>query len=418
MMRVAILNTFDVKGGAAIAAFRLNKGLQAIGVDSKMLVQQKTCDDHTVSAPPPIWRKGLALVRPFLDNLPLLLYPRRERIIFSPAFLPDRVSARVSDYNPDIIHLHWVASGFLRIETLRRFKKPIIWTLHDSWAFTGGCHLPFDCKRYEDFCGRCPILGSGGERDISQWVLRRKQKAWKGVDIMVVTPSRWLASCAKRSLLFRDRHIEVIPNGLDTERFKPMDRKILRDFLSLPMDRRLITFGALWFRNDRVKGFHLLQQVLKKLSVDGWSERAELLVFGSSEPETPTDFGMRVRYMGELNNEISLAMIYAASDVFVLPSLQENLPNTVMESLACGTPVVAFNVGGIPDMVEHRKNGYLARPFDTDDLASGIVWVLDEMERARKLGMAAREKAVREYSLEVQARRYVRLYDEMLKNKG
>jgi glycosyltransferase involved in cell wall biosynthesis len=414
-MRSVILNTYDKSGGAARAAFRLHKGLQGIGVDSRMLVQFKSGDDPSVIGPASKWARGFSLLRPTLDSLQLYLYRRRGPFIFSPAILPDSLPAKVAGLDPDLIHLHWVAGGFLRLETLRRFNRPLMWTLHDSWAFTGGCHLPFDCKRYRQSCGRCPELGSTKDRDLSRKVWERKKKAWQGLNLTVVTPSRWLAECARSSSLFRNFRVEVIPNGLNVERFKLMDKRIVRNFLSLPQDKKLVLFGAMNSTDDRNKGFRLLVQALRKVGQNGWSDEAELMVFGSSEPANPPHFGLKAHYMGRLHDDISLAMLYAAADVFVLPSIQENLPNTIMEALACGTPIVSFDVGGIPEMVEHQKNGYLAMAFDADELARGIGWVLEDPDRSIGLGKAAREKAVKEYALEVQSKRYLALYEEILK---
>ncbi|MDO8445567.1 MAG: glycosyltransferase family 4 protein [Deltaproteobacteria bacterium] len=416
-MKALLLNTFDSGGGAAIAAYRLHKGLQAIDVDSRMLVQLKTGDDRSVSGPPPIWRKGLAMSRPFIDNIPLVLYPERKKIIFSPATIPDRVFVRVREYDPDIVHLHWIAAGFMKVESLKRLKKPIIWTLHDSWAFTGGCHIPFECTRYRQMCGACPTLASTKENDLSRKIWRRKQRAWKGLNLTVVAPSRWLAECARSSSLFRDTRVKVIPNGLDIQIFKPIDKSTARNILSLPQDKKLILFGAMDSTSDRNKGFHFLLPVLRMLSEKGWRDRAELVVFGSREPENTPDLGIKARYMGKLNDEISLAILYSAADLFVLPSIQENLPNTVMEALACGTPCIAFNQGGLPDMIEHGKNGYLAKPYETNELARGIEWVLEDDERWRGLSQRARKKVEDEFAIEKVAKRYEDLYKEIISGR-
>lgn len=414
-MKTVILNTFDTRGGAARAANRLHKGLQSIGVDSTMLVQSKYGDEPTVIGPLPMLPTGIALMRPLLDSIPLKCYPNRTPFIFSPAILPERLAAKVAALNPEIIHLHWVALGFLKIETLRRFEKPIVWTLHDSWAFTGGCHIPFECMRYRQMCGACPALGSTKENDLSRKIWKRKAKAWKGLNLTVVTPSRWLAECARSSSLFHDVRVEVIPNGLDIQRYKPVDRHVARELLLLPKDKKLILFGAVSSTSDRNKGFHLLLPALKNMADNSWENRAELVVFGATKPVNGPDFGLSTHYLGHFNDKISMNLLYAAVDVFVAPSIQENLPNTVMEALACGTPCVAFNIGGMPDMIEHKKNGYLARPFETDDLARGIEWVLNDDERRKILSLRAREKVEKEFELTLVARWYRKLYEDILR---
>ena len=412
-----ILNAADDGGGAARAANRLHKGLQRIGIDSKMLVQIKNGDDPTVAGPVTRIGKGFGKIRPYLDCSLLQLYPNRKRIIFSPSILPGRVPSKLSALNPDVIHLHWITGGFLRVEDLRRFRKPLFWTLHDSWAFTGGCHIPLDCTRYTQACGRCPTLGSSREHDLSRSVWRRKRNSWQGLDLTVVTPSRWLAECARSSSLFRTIRIEVIPNGLDVTRFRPVDKELARELLSLPTDKKLILFGAEKSTTDTTKGFHLLVPALRRLAGTNVRE-AELVVFGSADPVPSPDFGMKAHYLGRLHDDVSLALLYSAADVFVSPSISENLPNTAMEAMACGTPCVAFNVGGMPDLIEHERTGHLARPFDPDELANGIAWVLENKERWKTLSRRSREKVEREYAIEKVAARYADLYREILIDGG
>lgn len=416
-MKTLHLNTNDISGGAARAAFRLHKGLQDIGVDSRMLVQFKLGDDVSVICPDSKWTKGIALLRPTLDALPLKLYSGWNGTGFSLAYLPEGVASKCATINPDIVHLHWVADGFLRIDTLRKFRKSVVWTLHDMWAFTGGCHYDESCGRYKKSCGACPQLKSEKQNDLSRWVWKRKKKAWQGLDMTIVTPSRWLAECARSSFLFRNHRVEVIPNGLDIKCYKPLNKKLVRDVLGLPQDKKLILFGAMVVFSEPRKGFQFLEPALQNLAQNGWSDRAELIVFGASEPVNSPDFELKAHYLGRLYDDISLAMLYAAADVFVLPSIQDNLPNTIMESFACGTPVVAFDATGVKDIVDHKINGYLAKAKDLNDFADGIQWVLADPERCVRLGKKAREKAAKEYALEVQAQRYRDLYEEILEKK-
>lgn len=413
-MKVLLLNTFDEAGGAARAVSRLNGGLRGMGIDSRMLVQFKSGDEKGVMGARTPVERMLWDFRPHLDALPVRFYRNNPVSKFSPAWLPDSLVPRVEAINADIIHLHWLAAGFLRLETLQRFKKPLVWTLHDSWAFTGGCHVPFDCVRYRQRCGACPVLGSSSELDLSRRVWRRKKKAWRDLKLTVVTPSRWLADCARSSSIFHDVRVEVIPNGLDLTIFKPVEKRLARELLSLPLNRKLILFGGMSSTSDRNKGFHLLLPALQKMSAEGWKEMAELVVFGSSEPDCAPPFGMKANYLGRLHDNSTLALLYAAADVFVAPSMQENLPNTVMESMACGTPCVAFEQGGVPDLIEHERSGYLARPFEADDLARGIALVLEDEGRRTAWSTEARRKVEREYSLEEVAGRYADLYREIL----
>jgi glycosyltransferase involved in cell wall biosynthesis len=282
------------------------------------------------------------------------------------------------------------------------------------WAFTGGCHYAQECDRYLSNCGQCPQLQSRHHRDLSHWIWQRKAKAWKNTNLTIVTPSVWLGQCAKASALFQNHRVEVIPNGLDTTRYQPIDRTIVRKILGLPLDKQLILSGSLQSTSDQRKGFHLLQPALQSLSQAGWGDRAEVVIMGASKPATPVDIGFKVHYLGTLGDDISLAMLYAAADVFAAPSVQDNLPNTVMEAISCGTPCVAFNIGGMPDMIEHQQNGYLARPYEIHDFAQGLAWVLAEPSRHQHLCARSREKAEQEFSLHHQANRYTSLFTDLL----
>ena len=379
-----------------------------------MLVQCKKSDDPTIIGPKTKIGKGLALLRPELDSLPLIVYRNRTSPIFSPQWVPESHRSSIDHLNPEIINLHWVCEGFLKIETIAKLKRPVVWTLHDLWAFTGGCHYPSECNRYIETCGCCPHLQSRKERDLSHRVWKRKGKTYRGIDLTVVTPSRWLAGCAKSSSLFGEFRTEVIPNGLDINRFSPVDKLQARDLLNLPPDKHLILFGAIHATGDTRKGFQYLAPALQKLKESGWQDKMEIVIFGSSSHETKDHPAFKTHFLGTLHDDISLSLAYAAADAFIAPSIQENLSNTVMESIACGTPCIAFNIGGMPDMIENRKNGYLAIPFDVEDLARGISWVIEDPERTFALGHRAREKAEQEFNLTLHAHRYITLFEDLL----
>ena len=413
-MKPLLLSTFDILGGASRAAYRLHRGLRGIGVDSKMLAQIKLGDDADVIGPGSVLKKGLSFTRYAIGDFPSQLYNKKKGIRFSPAWLPVSLIRDCLAVNPDLVHLHWVLGGMIRIEALRKLNKPIVWTLHDMWAFTGGCHYDEGCGRYKASCGSCPILRSQRERDLSRWIWKRKQRAWKDLDLTLVTPSRWMGDRVRESSLFKDQTVAVIPNGLDTECFKPTQRKAARDILRLPQNRLLILFGAMLPTGEERKGFRHLQSALMKMKDSDIGKKAELVVLGMSEPAVAPDLGLKTHYVGQLHDETTIALVYAAADVFVLPSEQDNLPNTVMEALACGTPVVSFDVGGVPEMIDHQVNGYLAKALDEGSLAAGIQWVLEDPDRYERLSGSAREKAVREYALSIQARRFLDLYGQLI----
>jgi len=413
-MRPLLLSTFDRIGGAARAAYRLHRGLRGIGVDSRLLVQRRVTDDPTVHGPEGRLAKFATLARPFLDSFPLRRYSGRSDGLFSPAVLPDGIARRVAAMRGSLVHLHWVAGGFLRPESLAKLGLPIVWTLHDSWAFTGGCHVPGECVRYRDTCGACPALGSRRARDLSSRLLERKRRAWARASLTLVTPSRWLADAARSSSAFRGARVEVIPNGLDLARFRPFDRSAARDFLGLPRDRSILLFGGVGSLADRNKGFPLLVEALERIHSGAPARALELVVVGLSEPERPPALSVPVRFVGPLGDEESMALYQAAADALVLPSRQENHPSMVIEAMACGTPTVAFRAAGLPDLVEHERTGYLAEPFESDDLARGIAWILEDEARRRRIGEEARRRAERDHDLKTVARRYAALYEGLV----
>jgi glycosyltransferase involved in cell wall biosynthesis len=412
-MKVCLLGYSDGGGGGYRAAYRLHRGLLQLETDSTMIVGIKTTNDFTVLSPKSKVVKEWVKLTPSLDPLPKLLYSQRDHTFYSIQWLPDKVVSRVNHISPDIINLHWVNAGYLQIESLAKFNQPIVWTLHDMWAFTGGCHYSGSCDRYSQSCGSCPQLGSHQKWDLSHWVWKRKAKAWKNLNLTLVTPSQWLADCAKNSSLFQNSRIEVIPNSLDVNQYKPIDRNIARELLNLPHIKYLLLIGAGDVHSDRRKGFHLLLAALKKLSNNQLQNQIELVVFGTSEPMDPPDLGFKTHYLGKVNDDLSLSLVYSAANIFIAPSLEDNLPNTVMEALACGIPSVAFNIGGMSDMIEHKRNGYLAEPYAIEDLANGIAWVLEDKERYSELSFRARQKVEQEFSLEIQAQHYLSLYEEL-----
>ncbi|WP_375472625.1 glycosyltransferase family 4 protein [uncultured Nostoc sp.] len=413
-MKILHISTHDISGGAARAAYRLHTGLQDIGLQSQMLVQEKYSNDKMVIAPKIRLFQGIAKAKLTVESLPLKLYRQKKNTPFFTQWLPDRVIPKVAQINPDIINLHWISGGFMQIETFAKLKRPLVWTLHDMWGFTGGCHVTGECDRYKVFCGACPQLNSGNEWDLSRWVWQRKVKAWKNLNLTLVSPSSWLAECAHSSSLFQNLRIEVIPHGLDTQKYRPINQHFAREALNLPQDKKLILFGAIEATSDRNKGFHLLQPALQELSKSGWKDDLEVVIFGASQPENPPDLGFKSHYLGHLHDAISLTTVYSAADVMLVPSLQESFGQTASESFACGTPVVAFNSTGLKDIVDHQQNGYLAKPYEIEDFGKGITWVLENEQRLQKLSFYARDKAEQEFTLELQARRYSALFQEIL----
>jgi glycosyltransferase involved in cell wall biosynthesis len=290
----------------------------------------------------------------------------------------------------------------------------MVWTLHDMWPFTGGCHYDDGCGQFKDRCGKCPKLTSDREYDLSRWVWARKNKHWNAVPLTIVSPSNWLADSAKRSSLFKNKTITVIPNGVDTTIYKPIEKRSARRILGLPETGRFILFGAMNSTSDFRKGFHLLLPALRALADADLSMNTELLVFGGTIADNAIDCGFPVRSLGFFQDDVSLALLYSAADVFVAPSLQENLANTVMEAMACGTPCVAFRVGGMPDMIDHMGTGYLCEPHSVEDLTYGIRWVLEGEERMHHLSGCSRDRAASKFNLESISLQYKSVYNALL----
>lgn len=265
-MRILHLNTSDSSGGAAKSALRLHRALRKSGVDSRMLVQERLIDDPLIYGPDTEFKKVLSVFRPYLDRLPLLLSGKGLKTLFYPQWLPNRLERKIFHINPDIIHLHWICGGFVNISMLKKINKPIVWTLHDMWPFTGGCHISLNCESYKEKCGWCPQLGSKKFRDISFITLARKKRNWYDLNINVVTPSRWLAKCSENSTIFRKRSTKIIHNGVDLKRFKPFDQVLSREFLNLPIRKKYILFGSIKGTSNKNKGFDHLVQALKILS--------------------------------------------------------------------------------------------------------------------------------------------------------
>ncbi|WP_111638653.1 glycosyltransferase family 4 protein [Marinomonas shanghaiensis] len=403
-MKILIVNTLDVQGGAARAAYRLHQALLAESVDSAMLVQSKSSDDYTVIGPNTKIKKTLSKLRPSLDSLPLFRYKNRSKTLFSLNWLPfSDVVDRINDINPDVVHLHWVNAGMMRTEDLIRIKAPIVWSLHDMWPFTDGYHYDpkFDINDYG--------LSSEPRLHHQAKVFSRKNKAYRKIkNITVVGLSKWLHDCSKNSSLLGDKVHVNLPNPIDTKAYSPFNKGHARDLFNLPSNKKLVLFGAMGATSDPRKGFKELADSLSLLNT-----HVELVVFGSRKPERPPNFKQKVHYLGELNDDVSLRILYSAADVMVVPSLQENLSNAIMESLSCATPAVGFDIGGNGDLIEHQKTGYLAKPFDTADLAKGIEWVLNA-KNYEEVCQNARDKVLCEFDSQVVAKKYIGLYKSIL----
>lgn len=409
--KVVHISVGDGGGGAARAAYRLHRALREIGVSSEMVVSRKSTNDEHVHGPTTAFEKARELARPRLDQMPVKAYKRTRKALFSPGFFGSRrIVRRVSKVRPDIVHLHWVAGGVLNLSSLRKLGVPIVWTMHDMWPMTGGCHYDWGCGRFSAGCGRCPLLGSGHSLDLSSIGFRYRRRQVRSLaTLRLVAPSRWLASAASVSGVVDGRHVDVLPYPIDCEVFAPVAVSEARALLGLPQDKRLVLFGAVQPTQNPIKGFAELVAALKTTN----SDDMELVVLGNAVHSDLKSIGLPVHLLGYLADDISLRLAYSSADVTVVPSLQDNLPLVVAESLACGTPVTGFRIGGMPDLVDHMETGYLADAIDPSDLACGIDWVLQHPVPER-LRQAARTSAVAKYEQTSVADQHRKFYESIL----
>lgn len=336
----------------------------------------------------------------------------RNSIRHSPAALPSHWGSHFNRSDADVVHLHWVNHEMMSIKDIGHIKKPLVWTLHDMWAFCGAEHVTEDFRWREGYSSASRPDHETGF-DLNRWVWQRKRNAWRR-PIHIVTPSHWLANCVRQSVLMRDWPVSVIHNPLDTQVWRPVEKHFARELLGLTSAGPLLLFGTFGANAAPHKGFDLLLSSLEHFRAQRAGLR--LLIVGENAPREPIDLGIPIHYMGHLHDDLSLRVLYSAADATVIPSRIENLPNMGVESLACGTPVVAFDTGGLPDIVRHRQTGYLAKAFDAEDLAQGIQWVLEDTERHFQLGVQARADAVTRFSYQNVARQYIDVYHEAMRD--
>ena len=417
-MRVLIVNTSERVGGAAIAANRLMEALKKNGVKAKMLVRDKQTDQMTVSAIPSSWLLPLKFVWErvciFVAN------GLRKRNVFQMdiANTGTDITQLFEFQQADVIHLHWTNQGYLSLNDLDKILhagKPVVITMHDMWYFTGICHYAGDCTRYETGCHKCPQLSNGGwGKDWAQSVFDQKKRMYGDVKISFVGCSQWIANLARNSRLTRGQFVINIPNTINTGVFHPTDMTEVRQKWNLPTDKTLILFGSQRI-NDERKGFRYLAEacnIIKQQNAE-LADKLGVVVLGSHSDKVESLIPFDVYPVNYLSNEHEVMEMYNAVNMFVTPSLQDNLPNTIVEAMACGTPCVGFNVGGIPEMIDHQENGYVANYMDAADFAKGIQWCLDEAN-FDTLCKNAHKKALTTYSEDKIARRYTDVYEMLL----
>lgn len=412
-MKILHVNTHERAGGAAIAANRLHKGLQAVGINSQLFVALNETDDTSVHRAYGKVAKVLRPFRQFPDYILPRLYRSRGSALFSPQLSPSLIHNAINSLQPDVIHVHWIADSFLPIFSLSKLKAPVVWTLHDTWAFTGGCHILRGCTNYLTGCGACPQLGSSIQHDLSWLSWKAKVQAYGKIKPTIVVPSQRFLNLVPKSPLLSEYATHHIPNGIDVENFKPVDRQIARELLNLPQGTKLIAFGAMSASSDYNKGFDLLRDALQELKAKS-SEKIHCVIFGASHGD---ELPLPTHYLGTLHDATTLNLVYNAADVFVCPSREESFSQTCLEALSCGVPVVAFPVGAIPEMVTHKQSGYLAEPYDATDLAKGILCLLKNDSLRQTMSVNARKTVEGCYRIDLVTEKYKELYESILRTK-
>ncbi len=416
-MRVLLINTSEQIGGAAIAASRLLHALNHNGVETEMLVRRRQTDNPQVMAlaDTPLQRARFLGERGeiFLRNG----CSRRHLFAIDTGGWGTDITRRPEFLRADVIHLHWVNQAMLSLRDIARIcqsGKRVVWTMHDMWPFTALCHYADTCDGWRHGCGNCRLLQHPAEHDLSWRVYRRKEALFSRYRIDMVGCSRWLTDLAREAPLLRRQYVTHIANAIDTTRYAPidgpMDRRSARHRLGLPDDRRLLLFVA-YKVTDPKKGITYLRRAVARLCADRpeMADRLGIVAVGREAELLKGTFAVPLYGIPYVSETATMIDLYHAADALVMPTLMDNLPNTIVEAMACGLPCVGFNIGGLPQMISHEKDGYLVRYKDTDHLAECIERLLTTAPYDA-IARAARRKAVKYYGEEQVADSYLRLY--------
>lgn len=415
-MKILIVNTSERTGGAAVAANRLMKALNNYGVKAKMLVRDKETDTLTVAELPKSPMKRWHFLWERLVVFCRLHFSKQHLFEIDIANAGTDITNLREFQEADIIHLHWINQGMLSLDNINkilRSDKAVVWTMHDIWPATAICHYTRGCGYFKSGCHQCQLLpGGGSQNDLSTSIWNQKQRMLSEHNISFVACSKWLEGEAKKSALLKNQHIFSIPNPIDTHIYHPQNKQEARQRLGLPTDKQIILFVSQRVTDDR-KGMAYFTAATKQLVETYPNLNATVAILGGHSEDVASQLALPAIPLGYVNDEKRIVDIYNAADVFVLPSLEDNLPNTLMEAMACGVPCVGFKVGGIPEMIDHQQNGYVARFRDADDLAAGMGWVLNN-ENYQELSAQALHKVNTCYSQRSVASRYIEVYNQAL----
>lgn len=420
-MKIVQISTSDIQGGAAKACYRLAKGLRSIGEDCSILVQSRRSNESFISEFGSAGPRSAGFI--LAEKIQRNYIDRQRRAISNTQFSYTGPAFDLSEnrlvQKADVLNLHWV-TGYQNPQTIARLASsgtPLVWTLHDQWPFTGGCHYTSGCTRYGETCSSCPQL-RGDWFHLTEALLQDKATSLQSAPITIVSPSRWMADCARQSSVLRRHRVVTIPNAVETDEFSPRDKNAARRNFGLREECLFLLFGSESGKEKR-KGF---QEFLSALRVcmqnPDFAKRASegsIQVISFGHPVTDFEIpGLQFISLGFLNSPEKLRDAYCAADLFVLPSLEDNLPNTMLESMSCGTPVIAFATGGMPDVITNDVTGLVVPPLDAKALGYALLSLLFDGEKRRQMSRHCRSLMAERFSLEVQAQKYLKLYQEIL----
>ncbi|MTC55629.1 MULTISPECIES: glycosyltransferase [Providencia] len=415
-MKILHISHSDILGGAARASYRLHRALLASGLNSEMMVRIKKTDDWTILSSTSRVEKLVDIFRSTIGSSINKLQKSKNISLHSGNWLPSFWAKKINASDADIVNIHWVGNETLSIKDLGKINKPIVWTMHDMWPFCGSEHIADYGQEARWKIGYTPRNRASNDHgiDLDRLTWLRKKNAWNNQLIHVVAPSQWMSECIKDSILFKKNPTYIIPNVLDTRVYKPLNQDFCRDALNLPKDKFIILFGAIGGSNDVNKGHDLLISALSKATNRIYNDDILCIIFGQSEPQHPQKIPFKTKWLGHIYDDTTLSLLYNSANVMVVPSRIDNLPQTATEAHACGTPVVSFATTGLVDIIEHKKTGYLAKPFCIDDLANGIIWILANKLYQSDIRDNVRKKAEKLWASDVVIEKYIDVYKKAL----
>lgn len=397
------------------ASFRIHTELNKT-INSLIFVAHKSISSNSIIQPNSISERISArfgLLREFIFSK---LLPHNRSVYFSYnfgiVFIQKLWINKLFKFKTDLVHLHWIGNGFINIDLLQKFKSPLVITLHDVWFLTGGCHVNLGCSKFMNGCKGCPLFSSN-LIDITSILFEKKFTFFQEKSVNIVVLSSWMKEIVLSSPILANCPVTLIPNGIDIDIYKPQDKDFARRVFNLNSKSKILLFGGISASSDFNKGYDLLSQSLSYLNYD---ENIELVIFGKSELSIEMIEGYKVTHIGHLSDDQSLALLYSAADLVLVPSRQESFSQVTLEAISCGTPVVAFDYSGPRDIIKHQLNGYLATPYDASDFANGISWALKELNFSNELSINAREIAVSNFDIKLISQKHVELYNSVIVN--